>query len=142
MAHGLSPRMHQAVSVIQSLTAAGCTPSYDELRAALGLRSKSGVCRLIAQLELRGYVRRLPGQARSLAVVRTVAPVPLDEEEALHRAAHAAGITIQQARMVHAALKQISARPARDVPPGASWAFRDHRPLSEVAAAAEGGLQQ
>lgn len=46
-------------------------PSFDEMRNALGLRSKSGVHRLISGLEERGYIRRLAYRARALEVVRS-----------------------------------------------------------------------
>lgn len=47
----------------------GVTPSFDEMREALALRSKSGVHRLIAALEERGYIRRLPYRARCIEVL-------------------------------------------------------------------------
>lgn len=56
----------------------GVPPSFDEMRAALKLRSKSGIHRLISGLEERGYVRRLPYRARALEVVR--APGSLSAE--------------------------------------------------------------
>ena len=48
----------------------GVPPSFDEMRAALKLRSKSGIHRLISGLEERGYVRRLAYRARALEVLR------------------------------------------------------------------------
>ena len=48
----------------------GVAPSFDEMREALGLRSKSGVHRLVTALTERGFIRRLPGRARTLEVVR------------------------------------------------------------------------
>ncbi|MGB8274757.1 MAG: transcriptional repressor LexA [Alphaproteobacteria bacterium] len=48
----------------------GVSPSFDEMRDALGLRSKSGIHRLITGLEERGFIRRLPHRARALEVVR------------------------------------------------------------------------
>ncbi len=58
----------------------GISPSFDEMREALDLKSKSGVHRLISALEERGFIRRLPNRARALEVVkmpetRTIAPV-------------------------------------------------------------------
>jgi len=44
-------------------------PSFDEMRDALGLKSKSGIHRLIAALEERGFVRRLANRARAIEVV-------------------------------------------------------------------------
>jgi repressor LexA len=48
----------------------GISPSFDEMREALDLKSKSGVHRLISALEERGFIRRLPNRARALEVVR------------------------------------------------------------------------
>lgn len=46
------------------------SPSFDEMRTALGLASKSGVHRLISALEERGYIRRLPNRARAIEILR------------------------------------------------------------------------
>jgi repressor LexA len=48
----------------------GISPSFDEMREALDLKSKSGVHRLISALEERGFIRRLPNRARALEVVK------------------------------------------------------------------------
>jgi repressor LexA len=48
----------------------GVSPSFDEMKAALGLRSKSGIHRLITGLEERGFIRRLAHRARALEVTR------------------------------------------------------------------------
>lgn len=48
----------------------GIPPSFDEMKTALGLRSKSGIHRLITGLEERGFIRRLPHRARALEIVR------------------------------------------------------------------------
>lgn len=48
----------------------GVSPSFDEMKDALGLRSKSGIHRLMTGLEERGFVRRLPHRARALEVLR------------------------------------------------------------------------
>jgi len=48
----------------------GVSPSFDEMKEALDLKSKSGIHRLIVGLEERGFVRRLPHRARALEVVR------------------------------------------------------------------------
>src|SRR5437870_6304643 len=62
------------------LKADGISPSFDEMREALELKSKSGVHRLISALEERGFIRRLPNRARApevpkLPEVRPVATV-------------------------------------------------------------------
>jgi len=58
----------------------GVSPSFDEMREALDLKSKSGVHRLISALEERGFIRRLPNRARALEVVKlpeASAPQPM-----------------------------------------------------------------
>jgi repressor LexA len=70
----------------------GVSPSFDEMREALDLKSKSGVHRLISALEERGFIRRLPNRARALEVlklpetwgatvtpIRPVAPAPAND---------------------------------------------------------------
>ncbi len=58
------------VFIQQRLRETGVSPSFDEMKDALGLRSKSGVHRLISALEERGFLKRLPNRARALEVVR------------------------------------------------------------------------
>ena len=60
------------------LQQSGISPSFDEMREALDLKSKSGVHRLISALEERQFIRRLPNRARALEVVRMpdTAPAP------------------------------------------------------------------
>ena len=48
----------------------GVSPSFDEMKAALDLRSKSGIHRLITALEERGFIRRLPHRARAIEIIR------------------------------------------------------------------------
>ncbi len=48
----------------------GISPSFDEMRHALDLRSKSGIHRLVGALEERGFIRRLPNRARALEVIK------------------------------------------------------------------------
>ncbi|MGE0846327.1 MAG: transcriptional repressor LexA [Flavobacteriaceae bacterium] len=52
------------------LKESGVPPSFDEMKDALDLRSKSGIHRLITALEERGFIRRLPHRARALEVVK------------------------------------------------------------------------
>ncbi|MFL6760433.1 transcriptional repressor LexA [Sphingomonas sp.] len=52
------------------LNDSGISPSFDEMREALELKSKSGVHRLISALEERGFIRRLPNRARALEVLK------------------------------------------------------------------------
>ncbi|MCZ2982761.1 hypothetical protein NYY70_21515, partial [Acinetobacter baumannii] len=48
----------------------GVPPSFDEMKDALDLKSKSGIHRLITALEERGFLRRLPNRARAIEVIR------------------------------------------------------------------------
>lgn len=54
----------------ERLKEAGVPPSFDEMKDALDLRSKSGIHRLIIALEERGFIRRLPNRARALEVLK------------------------------------------------------------------------
>jgi len=56
--------------VDKRLNESGISPSFDEMREALELKSKSGVHRLISALEERGFIRRLPNRARALEVLK------------------------------------------------------------------------
>jgi len=54
----------------ERLKETGVPPSFEEMKDALDLRSKSGIHRLITALEERGFVRRLPNRARALEIIR------------------------------------------------------------------------
>ena len=56
--------------VHERLTETGVPPSFDEMKDALDLRSKSGIHRLITALEERGFIRRLPNRARAIEVIK------------------------------------------------------------------------
>ena len=58
------------VFIERRLGESGVSPSFDEMKDALGLRSKSGIHRLITGLEERGFIRRLPHRARALEILR------------------------------------------------------------------------
>ena len=67
----LTQRQHQLLKFIQNyLDKHGVPPSFEEMRSALKLKSKSGIHRLITGLEERGYIRRLAYRARALEVLR------------------------------------------------------------------------
>jgi len=67
----LTKKQHELLVFInQRLRATGVAPSFDEMKDALNLRSKSGIHRLISGLEERGFIRRLPHRARALEVVK------------------------------------------------------------------------
>jgi repressor LexA len=67
----LTRKQHELITFIQNrLEETGVSPSFEEMKDALDLKSKSGVHRLISALEERGFIRRLPNRARALEVVR------------------------------------------------------------------------
>ncbi|MEN8709029.1 MAG: transcriptional repressor LexA [Paracoccaceae bacterium] len=68
----LTSKQLQLLNYIESHTQKhGVTPSFDEMKDALGLRSKSGIHRLITGLEERGFIRRLANRARAIEVIRS-----------------------------------------------------------------------
>jgi len=58
------------VLIDQRIRDSGVPPSFDEMKDALGLKSKSGIHRLISGLEERGFIRRLPHRARALEILK------------------------------------------------------------------------
>lgn len=67
----LTRKQHELIRFIQlRLEDSGVSPSFEEMKDALDLKSKSGVHRLISALEERGFIRRLPNRARALEVLR------------------------------------------------------------------------
>ncbi|MFC3225899.1 transcriptional repressor LexA [Marinibaculum pumilum] len=86
----LTRKQHELLLFIhERLKVSGISPSFDEMKEALGLRSKSGIHRLITGLEERGFIRRLPHRARALEILK----LPTDIVPAGRRAApvHGAG---------------------------------------------------
>ncbi|WP_062010897.1 transcriptional repressor LexA [Aureimonas sp. AU4] len=68
----LTRKQHELLVFIQErLQAVGVPPSFDEMKDALDLKSKSGIHRLITALEERGFIRRLPNRARALEVIKS-----------------------------------------------------------------------
>src|SRR5579862_9210835 len=67
----LTRKQHELLLYInRRLADSGVSPSFEEMKEALGLKSKSGIHRLISGLEERGFIRRLPHRARALEVVK------------------------------------------------------------------------
>ena len=67
----LTRKQHELIRFIQTrLEETGVSPSFEEMKEALDLKSKSGVHRLISALEERGFIPRLPNRARALEVLR------------------------------------------------------------------------
>ena len=67
----LTKRQHELLMLIdRRLREDGVSPSFEEMKDAVGLKSKSGIHRLITALEERGFIRRLPNRARALEVLK------------------------------------------------------------------------
>jgi repressor LexA len=67
----LTAKQKELLMLIHShLQASGVPPSFDEMKEALDLKSKSGIHRLITALEERGFIRRLPHRARALEILK------------------------------------------------------------------------
>lgn len=67
----LTKKQHELLSFLHmELEKKGVSPSFDEMKVALNLRSKSGIHRLISALEERGFVRRLPHRARAIEILK------------------------------------------------------------------------
>lgn len=67
----LTKKQHELLQFIdERIRTTGVSPSFDEMKEALDLKSKSGIHRLITALEERGFIRRLPNRARALEVLR------------------------------------------------------------------------
>lgn len=90
----LTAKQHELIRFIQlKLEETGISPSFEEMKEALDLKSKSGVHRLISALEERGFIRRLPNRARALEVLKgpedavsgTRAPKPANDAATLGR---------------------------------------------------------
>lgn len=68
----LTAKQHELLHFIQQrLDEGGISPSFEEMKEALGLKSKSGIHRLISALEERGFLRRLPNRARALEILKS-----------------------------------------------------------------------
>jgi len=78
----LTKKQHELLLFIhRHLQKNGVSPSFDEMKEALALKSKSGIHRLITGLEERGFIRRLPHRARAVEVMR----LPSDMDSATAR---------------------------------------------------------
>ncbi len=68
----LTRKQHDLLCFIEdALSERGISPSFEEMKEALGLKSKSGIHRLISALEEREFIRRLPNRARALEILRS-----------------------------------------------------------------------
>ena len=67
----LTEKQHQLLTfLIEHQAEHDISPSFDEMRRAVGLASKSGIHRLISGLEERGYIRKLANRARAIEILR------------------------------------------------------------------------
>lgn len=79
----LTPKQHKLLVFIDDfIKENGHSPSFEEMKAAVGLKSKSGIHALLASLEERGFIRKLAHRARALEVVK----IPKLEQPAAHLA--------------------------------------------------------
>src|SRR6516164_6574163 len=91
----LTRKQHELLMFIhERIKETGVSPSFDEMKEALDLASKSGIHRLITALEERGFLRRLPHRARALEVIK----LPESAAIAMVAAAPTAAPTSAQAR--------------------------------------------
>ncbi|MFM2371165.1 MAG: hypothetical protein RIS85_887, partial [Pseudomonadota bacterium] len=111
----LTRKQHELLTFIQvRLEESGISPSFEEMKEALDLKSKSGVHRLISALEERGFIRRLPNRARALEVLRQ------PDSAVSKSAATAPSAPVRQAANGNTALSPLrgsakAAAPANDV---------------------------
>lgn len=71
----MTPQQARALAYLRDFTAMnGYCPSYDEIARHIGMKSKTGIYRVVHALEERGHIRRIPNRARAIEVVmpRTV----------------------------------------------------------------------
>ena len=102
----LTRKQHELLVFIHKrLSEDGVSPSFDEMKEALNLASKSGVHRLVSALEERGFIRRLPHRARALEVLKP----PQGAAPAAPQAAAAPADAADAGNVVHAPFGQ--ARP-------------------------------
>src|SRR3569833_2311122 len=110
MRRGATPRMAECLKAIRKLTVDGVPPSYEQLRIALGLASKSGIHRLVGQLRERGLIEHERGAGRSIALI---------EEDLLPE--RLARLTSEQLRIGAAHIAGILAHREGDQPTGAAF---------------------
>lgn len=76
----LTTKQKECLNLINSrIERDGVPPSYVEMMADLGLASKSGVHRLVTALERRGFIERIPSNARAIKVLRLPSDIPVAE---------------------------------------------------------------
>ena len=115
----LTRKQHDLIRFIQErLEENGISPSFEEMKEALDLKSKSGVHRLVSALEERGFIRRLPNRARALEILKLPEASVKPRAKELAAAAGAAKsniVNLEAARKV---------RVAGSSPTATCWKFR------------------
>jgi repressor LexA len=109
----LTRKQHELICFISDrLQSDGVSPSFEEMKEALSLKSKSGVHRLISALEERGFLRRLPNRARALEVIKM-------PERAEGKKANASNVVSMESRKkapVEAAVPTAAANDVIEIP--------------------------
>ena len=102
----LTAKQHELIRFIQQrLEETGISPSFEEMKEALDLKSKSGVHRLISAREERGFIRRLPNRARALEVSK-------QPEDATPASRTNAGVAASSADEVVVPLQPVASKPS------------------------------
>ncbi|MEO8883303.1 MAG: transcriptional repressor LexA [Devosia sp.] len=119
----LTRKQHELLMFIhERMKESGIPPSFDEMKDALDLRSKSGIHRLITALEERGFIRRLPNRARALEVIRL--PDSMNPSLGGRRARF-------EPNVIEGALGRVAAPPARANSQNGTVAIADYaRPVA------------
>ena len=110
MTAGITWRQGQLVDFVRSYIAdhRGVAPTMDEMAAAIGLKSKSGIARMIGELESRGVVTHIGRAKRSISIVE---PSPVsDPTVALAREAYCQAADVKPMEVIAAALTEYFAR--------------------------------
>lgn len=133
----LTAKQHELLRFIhERLEDTGISPSFEEMKEALDLKSKSGVHRLISALEERGFIRRLPNRARALEVLKmpesSVAAAKPKPKPANDLGAHTANVPAQLPEAANDVIDiPLHGRIAAGAP---IEAFEDHQSLPVPAA--------
>lgn len=110
----LTPKQRDLLEFIhQRLTATGVPPSFDEMKIALDLKSKSGIHRLITALEERGFIRRLPHRARALEILKL--PESIEHGSVEREGADAGGSAMKRASGFQPSVIEGGAQGSRNV---------------------------
>ncbi len=108
----LTRKQHDLLTFINGrLNESGVSPSFEEMKEALQLKSKSGVHRLINALEERAFIRRLPNRARALEILR----MPEVVQRQVSQGVVPPRSEVARGEVVHADFRRRTPEPANDV---------------------------